>query len=162
MNDAPDIFAPGLSASAITERLILGSRPLTPDHLRQLRDEFTVSHILDVCEVNDQDLIPPDNSWADFGYLGYRYNPTADDGQPKGAGWFQESLRFALPLFAQPGDVLYVHCESGMSRSAATVYAILRAWGLGRASATMTIKEARPEALWRYVGDAEVAVRSGW
>ena len=171
MTDAPDIF-PYLSYSRVTERIILGSRPKTLDDIRKLRTE-SVSHILDVDLIDDARLLPPGISgdapisgvgceWADYGIVGYRFNPTADDGQPKPASWFLDSLHFAMPILAKPGWVLYVHCESGMDRSAATVYAILCAWGLGKIRAWEMIKLARPEALWRYTGDADVALRRGW
>lgn len=141
-----------MNFNAVTGRIVLGSRPQTAMDMQALRDA-SVNAILNVCMTND----PPHEL-----FRFYLYNPAADDGEPKPVSWFQRSLQFALPLLAAPGNVLYVHCYDGIDRSAATVYAILRAFGLSELRTIEIIKEARPMALWRYIADANTAVATGW
>ena len=77
------------------------------ERIQRLQGE-SVSHILNVCETAD----PPFAG-------GLRWNATPDDGRPKPVSWFQASLRFAMPLLAISGPVIYVHCYNGIDRSAA-------------------------------------------
>jgi hypothetical protein len=103
-------------------------------------------------------------NWADCGISGYLFNPAADDGQPKPVDWFQRSLRFAMPILARPGWIVYVHCYDGINRGPSTAYAILRAQGLSPWQARLLIDFNRPidVAGLRYAGDAEKALLEGW
>lgn len=160
MTDAPDVFAPGINFSLITKRVVLGSRPLSVAHLELLRQQAGITHILNVCEVDDLPLLRSVTPLCEPGH--YLFNPTPDDGQPKAPAFFQRSLRFMLPVLAVFGTVMYVHCESGMDRSAATAYAWLISQGFSPFEVVLKIKEHRPIALWRYIGDADKAVAQGW
>ena len=141
-----------LNVTPITPRLWLGSRPRNLADIQTLLGH-SISHVLNVCDTADP-------AWPST--VGYLWNETADDGQPKPVEWFQRSLRFAMPLFAQSGPVLLCHCVDGFDRSAVTVYAILRAFGMTREEAWVMIKSHRPEALWRYQADADAALVHGW
>jgi predicted protein tyrosine phosphatase len=67
-----------------------------------------------------------------------------------------------MPVLARPKSILYVHCYNGIDRSAATVYAILRAWGMTEFESKVMIKTRRPKSLWRYTDNADAAVVEGW
>jgi hypothetical protein len=151
-----DGFDVPLNFNAITNRLLLGSRPRDLTDLQMLR-AHGVSHILNVCDTEDG---PYD--WTALGITDHLWNRALDDGAPKPPSWFQASLSFAMPLLAKPGWILYVHCFNGYDRSAATVYAILRAWGFGEAEAWLVIKSKRPESLWRYIANANTAIAGEW
>lgn len=156
--DAPDIFGSGFSFNTITGRILLGSKPENAAHLDKIR-AAGVTHIVDVCEVDDSALWTPQRpAWLH----GYLFNPTLDDQKPKPVGWFQTIARFVMPLIAAPGNVIYFHCESGMSRSAVAVYYTLRCLGLTETEAYLMIKAHRPIALWGYIPSAESALIQGW
>ena len=146
---------------AVTDRLLVGSRPTCVADIEKLRAQ-SVSHILDVCMTDDSSLLPGAMAAA-LGISGYLFNPAPDDGQPKPVEWFQRSLRFAMPLLAQPGWILYVHCYDGVNRGPSTAYAILRAQGLSPHVARLNIDVNRPIDLvgLRYAADAEAALLHG-
>jgi len=150
----PDVPVP-LNYNAVTDRLWVGSRPTDAADVRRLIDAG-VSHVLNVCDVDD----PPS-------FTHYLWNPTADDGAPKTAEWFQPSIRFGIETLSTEGNVLYVHCFDGYDRSVVSVYAILRAWGLTNEQAETLCKMARPLDWFNpqfaaYCRDAEAALTKGW
>jgi protein-tyrosine phosphatase len=155
MSDGIDV---PLNYNRITNRLLLGSRPQTPADVDALA-AVSVSHILNVCATDDT---PNLTGLFKTDSTRYLWNVALDDSQPKPVDWFQRSLRFAMPLLAQEGNIIYVHCYNGIDRSAATVYAILQAFGLSAVDAWALIKLHRPVALWRYMDDATKAVGIGW
>ena len=144
--------------SHVTERLLLGSRPRSASDIAELRRD-SVTHIIDVCLDDDQALLS-----AQAGITGYLWNPTPDDGRPKPPDWFLRSVRYAMPVLAQPGWVFYVHCHDGVNRGPSTLYAIMRAQGLSHLTAKMLICAARQIDLFgiRYADDADKAIHFGW
>src|ERR1700728_318721 len=79
-----------------------------------------VTHILNVA--NDACLDGP---------FQYKCLPMIDDKLPdKPVEWFKECLDWTLPLLVTPEPILLIHCMSGVARSSAITYAILRALGL--------------------------------
>jgi len=154
-----------LNWSRITDRLLLGSRPQTVADYAKLQ-AAGVSHCLNVCETADPTPIPAG--------LWHLDNPQPDDGAPKPAVWFRESIQFAFHCLDAAGYVLYAHCFDGYFRGAVTVYAILRAFGLSREQALAMIRLARPLALpeialpphmektLTYLASADEAVKAGW
>lgn len=165
VQDAVDIYGDEIGANPVTSRIILGSRPEKPEHLQWLRDTYAVNAILNVCLVDDCAILPDPNGlgWHQFAVDEYRFNPTVDDMKPKPVEFWRNSLQFAMALLAVPGNVLYVHCESGSSRSSATVYCILRAWGFSRADCVAMLNTHRLVALgeW-YFDSADAAIAAGW
>lgn len=115
--------------------------------------------ITDIIDVTDAEN---DTAWLGQSGLGYLYNPTADDGQPKPVSWFAASLAFALPLIAQPHKMIYAHCSAGCNRGPSTAYAILRAVGWDAADALTLIHTKRPATVGgiRYAPDADAAIVS--
>ena len=90
--------------------------------------------------------------------MAYLYNPTQDDGQTKSPFWFARSLSFALPLLAQPHQMIYAHCAAGVNRGPSTLYAILRAVGIPPDQAMAMLKAARPQVNVAYAKDADTAI----
>jgi hypothetical protein len=164
-----------MTFGAVTSRLIIGSRPRNLIDLQALRTA-SVSHILNVCEVDDYTAIgemgvAEQGTWWTVHpelvtFHDYLWNPAVDDGKPKSVAWFQASLKWALAALAEPGWCLYVHCNDGVNRGPSTAYAILRAWGLTWEQALVMIVRARPIDVppigLRYRADAEVAIAAGW
>ena len=149
-----------LNFNAITNRLLVGSRPQTLSDIERLR-MASVSHIIDVCEVDDA-LLLNGADWISMGIEGYLWNTAFDNGLPKPASWFLTSLHFAMPLMTVSGPVIYVHCYDGIDRGPSTAYAILRAMGLTQVQARLLLNIARPIALARYTGDTDQAINGGW
>ena len=161
MNDGLDV---PLNYDWITARILCGSRPQSLADLQKLRSE-SVSHIIDVCLDDDETLLPlVTDAWAEFGFTGYLWNPTPDDGQPKSREWVLKSVHYAMSVLAQPGWIFYIHCHDGVNRGPSTAYAILRAQGLSIEQAKMLIRLARPIdwAGIRYADDVENALINGW
>ena len=75
-----------LNFNAITNRLLVGSRPQTLSDIERLR-MASVSHIIDVCEVDDA-LLLNGADWISMGIEGYLWNTAFDNGLPKPASWF--------------------------------------------------------------------------
>ncbi len=87
----------------------------------------------------------------------YLWNPTPDDGLPKPVPYWQRTLSFVLPLLAQPGFKVLLHCRCGINRGPSNALAVLVAQGLHRDYAINLIIAARPQARINYAGDAVVA-----
>lgn len=142
-----------LDFSFINSRLAVGKR-LKGDlaNLQVLKDAG-ITHIINLqSEEDDAPLLHGTG-------IHYCHAPTDDDHTPKPTEWFAKTIDFALRALAEPGTKIYVHCMAGISRSSSTAYAILRALGHSRATATWMLKDARPVVQINYMKDADRAVR---
>lgn len=143
-----------VSFNFITQRLATGGRIESAADVEALH-EAGITDIINLDDATDDAPL-----LSGYPLMRYLHNPTADDGQPKPASWFKTSLDYAMPLLANPGRTkLYVHCHDGIDRGPVTAYTILRAWGFSHEHALLLIRLARPVSLFRYVGDADAAVK---
>lgn len=77
----------------------------------------------------------------------YLYNPTNDDGDEKGAGYWMRTVIWAERALQDPEAKIYAHCAAGINRGPAHAYAILRGvFGYESDEAKKLIKQARPKA----------------
>ncbi len=84
-------------------------------------------------------------------------DPTKDDGLFKSSAWFGKGIGFARREMLR-GRVL-IHCELGINRSPAMVYAVLRTLGHDPQQAVIMIHRASPQANpFKYQHDAEAAL----
>ncbi|GAC1521760.1 MAG: hypothetical protein NVS3B1_06390 [Marmoricola sp.] len=90
--------------------------------------------------------------------LAYLWNPTQDDGQHKSPDWFAKTLSFALPLIAQPHQVVNLHCAAGVNRGPSAAYAVMRALGWSPGDAEAAIRKVRPQVGLAYKADADAAI----
>lgn len=158
----------GVSFNYVTPRLATGGGIETREDVLTLIASG-ITDILDVrSEKDDAALLPvggltPERGSSEFRGtpgIGYLWNPTEDDGQPKPPEWFQRTLEWALPVLAKPKRRIYAHCAAGVNRGPSSAYAIMRAFGLSPIMAHVLVVEARPEARIRYANDADAAVRT--
>lgn len=136
----------------VTTRVATGAALESPLDAQQLADAG-VTHVVDVTDAGADTPY-----FAQLQGVQLLWNPTADDGQPKPASWFQTSLQFALPALAQPHTKVYTHCSAGVNRGPSTCYAILLASGFTAGEAENAIRVARPVVNIAYKGDADAAV----
>jgi protein-tyrosine phosphatase len=137
--------------SFVTRRLATGAAISGPDDVQALL-AAGITHCIDCRgEFDDSSLLATSG-------MGYLWNGTADDGQPKPPAWFAASLAFALPALVIPRAKIYAHCAAGVNRGPSTAYAILRALGLDPAGAEAMIRAARPQVGLAYKNDADAAV----
>ena len=137
----------------ITSRLATGAAVSSPDDVLALQQAGITAVIDCRAEFDDGQLL------AGAG-LANLWNGTDDDGQPKPVSWFAASLGFALPLIAQPHQLVYCHCAAGVNRGPSTAYAVMLALGWDSDAAANTIRAARPQVGLAYAGDARAAVAS--
>jgi protein-tyrosine phosphatase len=144
-----------VSFDFITKRLATGGAIGSAADVQTLKDAG-ISAVID-CR-DDQDDGP---LLATSGLI-YLWNPTADDGQPKGPDWFGRSLSFALPLLSQPHHKVLCHCAAGINRGPSTAYCLMIALGFSPAWCRAEIILHRPVCVAgvRYADDAEVAVKA--
>lgn len=90
--------------------------------------------------------------------IGYVWNGTDDDGQPKSSAWFDKGIEPALAELAKSERKVYCHCAAGVNRGPSMCYAVMRALGWSAEEAEATIRKARPQVGLRYKGDADEAI----
>jgi protein-tyrosine phosphatase len=141
----------------ITYRLATGAA-FTNSSDVDLLAQAGITHVID-CAIELE--------YSDGGLLsahkpGFVYLPNGvdDDGKPKPAGWFANSIDFALNALNTRGTKVYAHCKMGINRGPSTAYAILLAMGLQPAMAEQMIRLVRPLVGLAYKADAEKAVLS--
>lgn len=139
----------------ITTRVATGGALSSAQDAEELA-KAGVTHVVDVTDAGDDTPL-----FVALPGVHVLFNPTADDGSPKPATWFETSLNFALPALAQPHTKVYAHCSAGSNRGPSTAYAILRAGGGWAAVSTLAlVKEKRSGASVRYAGDADSALEA--
>lgn len=137
--------------SVITARLATGAAVSSAEDVAALKAAGVTAVVDCRGEFDDGPLL------AGSG-LAYLWNGAQDDGQHKPPSWFAASLAFALPLIAQPHQMVYCHCAAGVNRGPSTAYAVLLALGWLPASAEALIRSCRPQVGLAYAGDARDAV----
>ena len=135
----------------VTVRLATGAAISSPDDVAALKAAGITAVVDCRGEFDDTPLL------AGSG-MGYLWDGTADDGQPKPPSWFAPALAFALPLLAQPGQRVYCHCAAGVNRGPSMAAAIMIASGFTSADAAAVIRQARPQVGLAYLQDAARAV----
>jgi hypothetical protein len=140
----------------ITERLVCGAQINGADDMQTIINAG-ITHIIDAqIERNDLPFIVP-------AVKAYCWDPTADDGQPKSADWFEKAIAFAMDALYSPGNVVMCHCAAGVNRGPSLAYAILRVQGESADEAWAQLKFKRPQVGIRYAPDAELALKAlGW
>lgn len=144
----------------VTSRLAVGGAVESLYDARKI-EAAGITHVLNLRagDKHPEDLTDEAPWFASLG-MTYATNPTHDDGQPKDAEWFEESLEFVCEaLTSCPEHKVLVHCKSGINRGPSTVYAVLLSWGLDKECAMELVTDARPEAEARYAKDAEKAIK---
>jgi hypothetical protein len=137
----------------ITPRIATGGALTGPSDVEAVR-AAGITHVLDArAEYDDGTLFTgPDG-------LAYCWNPTDDDGATKPVSYWQRTLVFALPMFAQPSTRLLCHCAAGVNRGPSNAICVMLALGWRLSDAMTLLAVARPQALAHYAGDARDAVR---
>lgn len=145
----------------VTDRLACGAGLFSDTDVRALR-KVSVNAVIDCrIEYNDGPL------FAKYPEIDYLWAGIPDwhilEGQPRTpipAEWFQKVWRWALPLLASRGNIMYCHCLNGIYRGPTCAYTILRAWGIRPEWAEQMIHIARPKTIIGINGaaDAEAAL----
>lgn len=135
----------------ITPRLATGAAIASADDVAQLMAAGITAVVDCRAEFDDGPLL------ASSG-LAYLWDGTADDGKAKPPAWFAPALAFALPLLAQPRQVVYLHCAAGRNRGPSMCYAVMLALGWLAGAAEAQIRAARPQVGLAYMADARGAV----
>lgn len=84
----------------------------------------------------------------------YHHVGTHDDGDRKGAAWFEEGLDAWREAAAVPGARVLVHCHMGINRGPSMGYRLLLEAGCDPVEALATIRRVRPIAAVGYARDA--------
>ena len=112
--------------------------------------EAGITHILDLRgECNDKDFVHDQAP-----ELGYTWIGTHDNGGEQEIWWFDEGIRVATEVLADPQARLLVHCHMGINRAPSMAFAILLSRGSDLTEALDRIRSARPIAAIAYAEDA--------
>lgn len=130
-------------------RLAVGSGVWTREQVLGLKAEG-VTHVLDC-----RKPAPLQEWYAGTGVQVF-HCATEDDGERKGAEWFEWGVQAACSILGRPDTRLLVHCAGGVNRGPSMAYAVLRVcFGMEPGEAWRAIKAVRPFALMSYAGDAD-------
>lgn len=110
--------------------------------------------------VNARDDFDDEPLLSQVSGMRYLWNPVADDGQVIPASYWQTTLDFVLPLLAQPGNKILLHCREGISRGPCNTLAVLMAVGLTDQSAKELIFQGRPQSVLTYEADVVAAIHT--
>ena len=126
--------------------LMVGGNIQSVDDWNHLRDDFGITHVLDVeAGRSPVVILPPAN---------FKKIEMVDNGMPMAAELLREAVTFARDALAVDGNRLMIHCHMGASRSPAYAYAILRSiYGRSHDEALVAINRGFPHAdgyHWSY------------
>lgn len=126
--------------------ILIGGNLQNVDDWNHLRDDFGITHVLDVEAGRPPVVIlPPEN---------YRKIEMVDNGLPMAAPLLHDAVTFARDALRDPTAKLYCHCHMGASRSPAYAYAILRSvYGLNHEEGLVAINRGFPHGAgweWSY------------
>lgn len=117
-----------------------------------------ITHVIDL-RANDKDAEDEDRLLlANHPVIHFLWNPAKDDGKPKPAEWFAQSIEFALDALSRPETKVLAHCHGGKNRGPSTALAILVALGLDPSYVEGTMRTVRPVVELAYKADAIAAV----
>lgn len=149
-----------LSCDEVTDGVIVGTYPQTPEDIHHLKDELRVTAVLSLQD--DSDLEALGVRWDLFqrayqasGVVAVR--EPVKDFSPKALNERLSACVMALEQLVAAGHRVYVHCTAGINRSPTVVIAWLHVCrGLPVAEAAATVTERR--ACWPF---PEVLARIG-
>jgi hypothetical protein len=126
--------------------LLVGGNLQSVEDWNHLRDDFGITHVLDVEAGRPPVVVLPDGH--------YKKIEMVDNGMPMAAELIREAVTFARDALKEPGAKLYTHCHMGASRSPAYTYAILRCvFGLSHDDGLVAINRGFPHGEgweWSY------------
>lgn len=138
----------------VTTRVAVGAQICDAADVQQLSDAGINAVVSARDDFDDAPLV---NAVPGMHYL---WNPVPDSGHTIPAPYWQATLQFVLPLLAQPGYKVLLHCRQGISRGPCTTLAVLMALGLTEASAEQLIRQSRPQSVLTYQADVTAAIAS--
>ena len=126
--------------------LMVGGNIQSVDDWNHLRDDFGITHVLDVeAGRSPVVILPPEN---------FKKIEMVDNGMPMAAELLREAVTFARDALKDPKAKLYSHCHMGASRSPAYTYAILRCvYGLSHDEGLIALNRGFPHGEgweWSY------------
>jgi hypothetical protein len=147
-----------MTFNRIAKRVFIGGGPMDANDIQSLISAGIVA-VVDCRELDDNQLV----AGAERSEIEILHNPTADDGTPKPASWFEAGYNFAHLILQNKDGAAYFHCDAGRNRGPSMGYYFMRReYGLFGDDVKHIMHVHRPitdVGGIRYADDADAALR---